>query len=402
MLGATLIRDAVVQVSEPREQCLLAATGRMEPLQPKQLPRAGVVGLVSPGAGHRHLGLFQHRLPACFLGLKPLAYPGAVGLPCGAGALGGTVASPLAQRNHPAALPLAPPVQPGRTRRAPRLAHRRRAGHEVLRERVERLAQAGAQARSRDERAPTFARAGAASGEDTPDPLRRRRLGGGAWERLIRRGQGGGTRLLGRAPMPEPAPADERGPRDLVGETAAVCGLAPARDGQGQAPPEQPRHPTLRPQGPDEAVERQGRERRHPRAECHTAAAVRGPQRLTGALRAPRAVTPDELRPDRQHRFPPRALASPESDPTQADAPIMGMACQAPAAMTARLVWELKPEGEDARQPQCAPRFTVVTPAALGGFGATIARDGTGVSRRCGRGAHVSLLSHQVSEAAAT
>src|SRR5919198_5347668 len=44
MLSATLIRDEVVQVGEPREKRLLAATGMMEPLHHEQLPLDGVVG----------------------------------------------------------------------------------------------------------------------------------------------------------------------------------------------------------------------------------------------------------------------------------------------------------------------------------------------------------------------
>ena len=70
MLGATLIRDEVVQVGEPREKRLLAATGMMEPLHREQFPLDGVMGLIQQGAGCRHLGIFKHRIPAGFLVLK--------------------------------------------------------------------------------------------------------------------------------------------------------------------------------------------------------------------------------------------------------------------------------------------------------------------------------------------
>jgi hypothetical protein len=101
MLGPTLIRDEVVQVDEPREKPLLTATGMMESLHREQFPLDGVMGLIQQRAGRRHLGLFQHRIPACFLVLKPLAHTVAIGLPCGVGDMVGKVASPLAQRKHP-------------------------------------------------------------------------------------------------------------------------------------------------------------------------------------------------------------------------------------------------------------------------------------------------------------
>src|SRR5262245_51774383 len=50
--GPTLIRDEVVEVGEPGEKCLLAATRMMEPLHRKQFPLDGVMGLVQQRAGH--------------------------------------------------------------------------------------------------------------------------------------------------------------------------------------------------------------------------------------------------------------------------------------------------------------------------------------------------------------
>ena len=51
MLGAPLIRDEIVQVSEPRQKRLLAATGMMESLHREEFPLDGVMGLIY-SAGH--------------------------------------------------------------------------------------------------------------------------------------------------------------------------------------------------------------------------------------------------------------------------------------------------------------------------------------------------------------
>src|SRR5919109_4301843 len=64
MLGATLIRDEVVQVGESREKRLLAATGMMEPLHREPLPLDGVMGLIEQRAGRRHLGVCEDHIPA--------------------------------------------------------------------------------------------------------------------------------------------------------------------------------------------------------------------------------------------------------------------------------------------------------------------------------------------------
>ena len=46
MLGSTLIRDEIVQVCEPREKRLLAATGMVKPFHCEQFPLDGVMGLI--------------------------------------------------------------------------------------------------------------------------------------------------------------------------------------------------------------------------------------------------------------------------------------------------------------------------------------------------------------------
>ncbi len=63
MLGATLIRDEVVQVGEPREKRLLTATGMMEPFHREQFPLDGVMRLIQQGTRHRHLRVFEERIP---------------------------------------------------------------------------------------------------------------------------------------------------------------------------------------------------------------------------------------------------------------------------------------------------------------------------------------------------
>ena len=47
MRGPALIRHQVIQVGQPREKRLLAATWMMEPLHREEFPLDGVVGLIS-------------------------------------------------------------------------------------------------------------------------------------------------------------------------------------------------------------------------------------------------------------------------------------------------------------------------------------------------------------------
>ena len=68
MLGPTLIGDQVVEVREPGEKRLLTAVGMVKRFHHEQLPLVGVVGLVSQRAGHGHLGIFEHGIPARFGG----------------------------------------------------------------------------------------------------------------------------------------------------------------------------------------------------------------------------------------------------------------------------------------------------------------------------------------------
>ena len=113
MLGTVLIGYQVVEVCQSRDKRLLAATWVVQPFHREQLPFDGVMGLIQQGAGHRHLGVCEHRLPARLLLVEPAPDALAVGFPGALGHAVGKVAQPLPQRKHPQALPLTRPVQEG-------------------------------------------------------------------------------------------------------------------------------------------------------------------------------------------------------------------------------------------------------------------------------------------------
>ena len=112
-LGATRIGHQVVEMGQAREKRLLVSTGMMKPLHCEQLPLDGVVGLVSEGAGHRHLRIGEHRVPARLLALEPVPDALAVGYPSRRGDVIGKVPEPLPQGTHPQALALARPGPQG-------------------------------------------------------------------------------------------------------------------------------------------------------------------------------------------------------------------------------------------------------------------------------------------------
>ena len=113
MLGATLIRYQVVEVRQPREKRLLASFGMVEAFHREQFPLDGIMRLIQQGAGCRHLRVGEHRIPACFLLLKPAPDALAVGRSRRGGNMGDKVAEPLTQRKHPQALALACSVEQG-------------------------------------------------------------------------------------------------------------------------------------------------------------------------------------------------------------------------------------------------------------------------------------------------
>src|SRR4030095_10980209 len=81
---------------------------------------------------------------------------------------------------------------------------------------------------------------------------------------------------------------------------------------------------------------------------------------IAGHLRAHLAIAQDEVRQHGEHRFTPRTLDAPDGETTQADARIMGVARQAPAAPTGRLMLELKAEGEEKGEDELDKRSAVV------------------------------------------
>jgi hypothetical protein len=113
VLGPALIRHQVVEVCQPYETRLLAATWMVKPLHREEFPLEGVVGLIQQRAGHRHLRVCKHRLPARLLVLEPASYALSVSHPCAVGHVIGNVAEPLTQRKYPQVLPLARPVEQG-------------------------------------------------------------------------------------------------------------------------------------------------------------------------------------------------------------------------------------------------------------------------------------------------
>ncbi|HET6789258.1 MAG TPA: hypothetical protein VFH49_14925, partial [Aquabacterium sp.] len=72
-----------------------------------------------------------------------------------------------------------------------------------------------------------------------------------------------------------------------------------------------------------------------------------GEQGITGHIRPHRAVAQDEVRQDGEDRLAGGALDAPDGEPTQADSGVMGMAREAPAAMTGRLMEALKAKGQE-------------------------------------------------------
>jgi hypothetical protein len=64
----------------------------MAPLHREQFPIDGVMGLIQQRAGHRHPGIFEHRIPARFLVLKPASHTLAIGWPRHGGDMIGKVA----------------------------------------------------------------------------------------------------------------------------------------------------------------------------------------------------------------------------------------------------------------------------------------------------------------------
>src|SRR5215470_18424979 len=74
------------------------------------------------------------------------------------------------------------------------------------------------------------------------------------------------------------------------------------------------------------------------------------------------------MRQDREQRATGGALEPPDSDPAQPDADIMRVARQAPAAVTRRLVCELKAEGQEKGKDAFDKRLAIAQELKVGRF----------------------------------
>jgi len=227
------------------------------------------------------------------------------------------------------------------------LTDRGRDGHEFLRERIERVAEAGAETRSREKGPHALDRTVEAISEDPPDAIGWLLLERRALEHLIRLGKGSRTGLRGRAQVPEDSAADHRGQIHLLSETTAMLLIGEDIDGQWQATPGQPTHQALLTQRTHQTIEGHRGEMGEDRAPLQTEAAMGGQQRLTSHLRSHLTRAQDEVGEDREHGVACGALEPPDGDPTEADTRIMGVTGEARAAATGGLVEELKAQGQE-------------------------------------------------------
>jgi hypothetical protein len=281
--------------------------------------------------------------------------------------------------------------------RASGFAHGRWDRRPFLWELVERVAQAGTQARPWKQRAQPLGRAVKAIGEDPFDAVRRLLLGGRALKRPIGLGQSGRTGVLRVPEMPEHATTDNRRQIDFVGQTVTVLLVGQELDGQGQPTPRQARHQTVVAERADEAIERHGGDMADDRGQLPTEATVRGHPGIARHVWVHLMIAQDEMRKDRADGFTPRTLNTPDGETAQPDPDIMRVTCQTPAPATGRLVFQLKAQGQHDGKDTLEKRLAVSQQAAVGGFVSNINGDGTVFSRRFGRCAHVSPLGHQVS-----
>jgi hypothetical protein len=131
--------------------------------------------------------------------------------------------------------------------------------------------------------------------------------------------------------------------------------------------------------------------------QLQTQSTMGGQEGITGDRRAHLAVSQDEVREDREHRFARGALDAPDEDSTQTDARIMRVPRQAPTAATGRLVGELKAQGQDKGEDELDKRLAIVKQAKVSCFIVEIDGDSAIVPRRCGCCAQVSPPEHHVS-----
>ena len=140
---------------------------------------------------------------------------------------------------------------------------------------------------------------------------------------------------------------DNRGQIHLLPETVAMLFVGQEIDRQSQPTPRQHRYKPLVAKGTDQTVKGHGGNMADHGTPLQAETPIGGQQGITSHLRSHLAIAQDKMREDREHGFAPRTLDTPDGHPTEADSDVMGVACQAPASATGRLVCELKAEGED-------------------------------------------------------
>jgi hypothetical protein len=136
------------------------------------------------------------------------------------------------------------------------------------------------------------------------------------------------------------------------------------------------------------------------RAQLQPEPTVRGQERLMGDRRSYRAITPDAVGQDGEHRTTRRARETPDGEPTQTHTDRMRMPRQAPASLPGCLVFQLQAKGQEKGEDAFAKRLAKQLHG--GGFILEINGDGAVFSRRFGRCAHGSPPGHQVSQAEET
>ena len=119
---------------------------------------------------------------------------------------------------------------------------------------------------------------------------------------------------------------------------------------------------------------------------------MRGHQGIASDLGSHLAVTQDEVRQDREHRFTRRTLNAPDGETAQADAHIVRVTGEAPAAATGGLVEELKAQGQEKGEDAFDKRLPVTKEVQVGHFVLKINGDGAVVPCPFARLSHVSPL----------
>jgi hypothetical protein len=187
-------------------------------------------------------------------------------------------------------------------------------------------------------------------------------------EHAIGLGQRRRTGLLGVPEVPEHAAADNRGQVRFGGETMGVLFIGQEIDRESEPTSGEHRDQPLVTQGAYQAIERHRREMVENCAPLQTEAPVGGQQRITGHCGPHLAVTQDEMRQDREHRLARRTLDAPDRESAQPDTDVVRVACQAAAAGTSRLVFQLKAKRQEEGEYKLEKRLAITKQLKVGGF----------------------------------